>query len=290
MSIVKMPRGLHAFAVLLAISLVVWFRPLLDTLALAKADDRYTQILLILPLSAALILQRWRREFVTQRWLPALSLLGISLPAAGLAHWGGLDATSGLSLAIAMAGLVLWWVGSFVSSFGLAAWRSLRFPLLFLLWMIPMPKPVLDPIVAVLQRGSTLAAQSLFWIFRVPVAREGTMLQIPGLDIDVTVECSSIRSSLMLLVTTMVVAYLLLKTPWRRLLVILLVVPLSIAKNGLRIFVIGMLGTRVDPSYLTGRLHRQGGIVFFLLALAMIFLFLWALRRGEQNRLDTQLA
>jgi len=61
-------------------------------------------------------------------------------------------------------------------------------------------------------------------------------------------------------------------------------IPLSVAKNGLRIFVLGVLTTKVDPSFLTGRLHRQGGIIYFLLALLAIFGLLWILRRGENKR------
>jgi exosortase/archaeosortase family protein len=85
----------------------------------------------------------------------------------------------------------------------------------------------------------------------------------------------------MLLVTTMVLAQLLLCSPWRKVLVIGVAVPLSVAKNGLRIFTIAMLGTRVDPEYLTGRLHHDGGIVFFTVALIGVFVLLWILRRGE---------
>ena len=55
---------------------------------------------------------------------------------------------------------------------------------------------------------------------------------------------------------------------------IALAVPLSVAKNGLRIFVFAMLATRVDRTYLTGRLHHRGGIIYFLIALAVIFLLI----------------
>jgi exosortase len=154
---------------------------------------------------------------------------------------------------------------------------------LFLLAVVPIPSILLDQIVSGLQQSSTLAAQFLFLLFRVPVSRDGTMLAIPDLDIDVTPECSSIRSSLMLVVTTMVLAHLLLNKTWRQVLVVAIAIPLSVAKNGLRIFVIGMLGSRVDPAYLAGNLHRHGGIVFFLIALAAIFLLLWYLRRGEER-------
>jgi exosortase len=118
----------------------------------------------------------------------------------------------------------------------------------------------------------------------VPIASEGTRITLPGLTIEVAPECSSIRSSLMLVVTTMVVAHLLLRSAWRKVLVIAVAIPLSVAKNGLRIFVLAMLATRVDRSFITGRLHREGGIIYFLLALALIFLLVLGARRSEEKR------
>ena len=273
-----------SFAVLCGVSLLLWFRPLLNTLALASGSDRYTHIFLIVPVAAALIIQGWReRGFESRFWTPAIGLIVIALLIAGLAGWGNFEGRSDLALTIEMMGLVLWWIASFVLCYGPSAFRTFCFPLLFLFWMVPIPTIAVDWIVAALQQSSAIAAQALFATFHVPVARDATILQIPGLTLEVAVECSSIRSSLMLLVTTMVLAQVLLKTGWRKALIILLAIPLSVAKNGLRIFTIGMLGTRVDPSYLTGRLHHNGGIVFFLIALAMIFLLLWFLRRGERG-------
>jgi exosortase len=141
----------------------------------------------------------------------------------------------------------------------------------------------------VLQLGSAWAAFVLFSIFGIPVTQDGVLLTIPGLTVQVAQECSSIRSSSMLLVTTIVLAQLLLRSPWRKALVIGLAVPLSVAKNGLRVFTIAMLGTRVDRGYLTGKFHHNGGIVFFAIALLTIFALLWALRRGEDLSLASRL-
>lgn len=66
--------------------------------------------------------------------------------------------------------------------------------------------------------------------------------------------------------------------------IVVMVIPLSVAKNGLRIFVITMLSTRVDFGYLTGRLHRQGGIFFVIMALIAMFGILEWLRRGEKQK------
>jgi exosortase/archaeosortase family protein len=67
-------------------------------------------------------------------------------------------------------------------------------------------------------------------------------------------------------------------------LVIAVAVPLWVAKNGLRIFVLAMLGTRVDRSFLTGKLHHQGGIIYFLIALAAISFLIWIARYSNRNR------
>jgi len=81
----------------------------------------------------------------------------------------------------------------------------------------------------------------------------------------------------------MVLAHLLLRSAWGKGLVILAAIPLSIAKNGFRIFTLSMLAVYVDPNYLHGWLHHQGGIVFFLVFLAALFVLLrfvgWAERK-----------
>jgi exosortase len=147
--------------------------------------------------------------------------------------------------------------------------------------LVPFPQFALNEIVHLLQQGSAFAAYVLFAAAGVPVAHDGVMLTVPGLTVEVAKECSSIRSSSMLLVTTIVLAQLLLRSPWRKVLLIGAAIVLSVAKNGLRIFTIVMLGTRVDPAYLTGRIHREGGIVFFLIALIGVFVLLWILRPRE---------
>jgi exosortase len=198
-----------------------------------------------------------------------------------------LDVTADLQLSINMVGLVVWWIASFTLCFGIRALRLFLFPLFFLFWMVPIPVFALNQAIRILQHTSAFAAQLLFTLSGVPVLPDGLFLSIPGLTVEVAKECSSIRSSLMLVVTTMVLAQLFLRSPWRRLLVIVVAIPLSVAKNGLRIFTIAMLGTRVDPGFLTGRLHHQGGIIFFLVALVAIALLLWVLRRGEARDQET---
>ena len=54
-----------------------------------------------------------------------------------------------------------------------------------------------------------------------------------------------------------------------------------VVKNGLRIVTLSILANYVDPGFLYGRLHREGGIVFFLLALGLLLPVYKLLKRGE---------
>jgi exosortase len=277
---------LLVFSILGAISLAIWWSSLLSAFSLALHDDRYTHLLLILPVSAALILLDWKPPEPSSGLTVSIgfALLVIAAVVTAVLRWKLAALSADERLSVNMLALVVWWIAAFGLCFGTGAFRRALFPLCFLFWMVPFPDFVLNPIVILLQKGSAAAAHFLFTAAGVPVEQKGLLVHIPGLTVEVAKECSSIRSSSMLLVTTMVLAQLLLRSPWRKALVIAVAIPLSVVKNGLRIFVIAMLTTRVDPGFLTGRLHRKGGIIFFLIALAAVFLLLWMLRRGEEGK------
>jgi exosortase len=172
--------------------------------------------------------------------------------------------------------IVLVWMGGFLICYGFAAFRAAAFPLLFLLLMVPIPDVILDRIILALQEGSTEIAYLIFQAVGIPVLRHGFLLTVPGVTIEVAKECSSIRSSIALFITCLLAAHLYLRTGWKMLLLVVLCFPLSILKNGVRIATLTLLSIYVDPSFLTGKLHRDGGFVFFLLALLLLWpVFLW---------------
>jgi exosortase len=282
-SALKLPP-LLIFSLLGVISLILWWTPLAATFSLSLHDDQYTHILLILPISAALILLDWNSHNVANRLSLSIASLMVVAVFANVALIRARTLGSDVQLSLRMLALVLWCIAAFAFCFGRRAFRQALFPLLFLLWLVPFPGFVVNAIVGFLQYSSAATAHAIFFAARVPVEQRGLLIHIPDLTLEVAPECSSIRSSLVLVVTTMVLAHLLLRSSSRKLLLVALAVPLAIAKNGLRIFVLGFLAIRVDPSYLTGRLHHQGGFIFFLIALAGVFLALWILRRGEAGR------
>jgi exosortase len=172
-------------------------------------------------------------------------------------------------------------LGLLVGADGL--WAA-RFPLLFLIFMIPIPDMILRPIVLFLQVGS---AEVSYWVIRsvgVPIFRDGFLFTLPGLTIEVAEQCSGIRSGISLFLVSILAGHIFLKSGWRKLGLAAAVVPITIAKNGLRIVMLSLLGAYVDRQVLSGPLHKAGGIPFFGVALAMLAIALWALRRGESRK------
>lgn len=266
-------------------SVVIGWRPLFGTFRLASQNDEYTHILLILPISIAFIVIEWTAvaSFTRKAAGAGSAMLCAATAVALLAYIEPMRMTPDLRLSLGMLAMVTWWIGSFLFCFGAQISRALFFPLGFLFLMVPLPEAALNELIRYLQQGTAFAAWLLFNSAGVPVTQDGLMLSIPGLTIEVAKECSSIRSSSMLLVTTLVLAQLFLRSPIRKALVIAIALPLSIAKNGLRIFAIAMLGTRVDARFITGRFHHQGGIIFFAISLLAILLVILLLERGERN-------
>jgi len=268
--------------ILIFLSLAIWRKPLASLFALALRDEHYTHILLILPISVAFIFLG-RKSTASRSGLSATVGSALLVAALIMRFFTNGPSAADVQLSLSILGFVAWWIGSFILCFGMCAFRRTLFPLGFLLWMVPLPQILLNPIVALLQQGSAASAHFFFAVAGIPIEQRGMLLHLPGLTLEVASECSSIRSSMMLLVTTMVLAQLLLLSFWRKAVVVAVAIPLSVVKNGIRIFVLGVLATKVDPSYLAGRLHRHGGIIYFLVALLGIFLLIWILRRGEDH-------
>lgn len=271
------------FVALTAVSLLFWWRPLRDTLRLALENGAYTHILLILPLGAALIYLDSKALRTGLLPTPRIgsALLGLGLLIGCYGRWGMAGASADVRLTIGMFALVTWWIASVVVCFGGRTFRSMLLPLCFLFLLVPLPEVVLNLIVRALQHGSAWMAALLFQSVGEPVQRDGVLLSLTNLDIEVAKECSSIRSSWMLVVTSIVLADLFLRSWRRKALLIGSAIPLSVMKNGLRVFTIGELGTRVDPGFLDGKLHHHGGIVFFGIAVFAVGVLLWVLRRSE---------
>jgi exosortase len=196
---------------------------------------------------------------------------------------GGLS-MSGWQFSGYILSLVLLWVAGFIVLFGRTAAKVGYFPLLFLFLMIPLPSFLLDQVIRLLQGGSAWIAGALFDLFGVPALREGLVFHLARVNIEVAKECSGIRSSMALLILALLVAHFRLTRLVSKISFVAAGLFMMILKNGVRIASLTLLAVYIDPSFLNGRLHHEGGIVFFVLALLLLWPVLSLLKRWESWR------
>ncbi len=276
-------RRQHAqFAALVAISLALYWVPLQKIASLSWSDDRYSHLPLI-PVVSALLVYWKRAEVFSQRKDPSgigfFILLGAAIGylLAGIPRLG-----PGEKLSLSIASVILLWAAMFTFCYGASALRAAAFPWGFLAFMIPIPESVLSWIIRVLQSASADISSGLFSLTGMPSFRQGFRFLLPGVEIEVANECSGIRSTLALLLVSVLAGYVLLRSPSRRILFAISAVPIGILKNAVRIVTLSYLGVYVDRAYLVGTFHHQyGGLVFSALSLFLLIPLLIVLRRTE---------
>lgn len=257
--------------------LVDWFR-------IAMGSDLHSHVVII-PLVSIYLLFTGRDELA--RGSKASPLLGATVILIGVAAVGGwvflsASAWSEVDLmALKMLSFVVLLWGIAAMFLGIRWVGSALFPLGFLLFMIPLPDLVVQGLERLLMVLSAQLSESLFSIGGIPVFRNGQVLELPGMILEVAEECSGIRSSWVLFITSVLGAYMFLPTATRRLSLVAAVLPVAILRNGIRIFVIGWLCVHHGPEMIDSWIHRRGGPVFFAASLVPLFLIAWCLRKRK---------
>ena len=256
--------------------------PLREFATYARHSDVHSYILLIPFVTAYLIYIRRKQlsRELSSTWGYALLLAAAGTGAlfASL-HFAELGQNDYMTL-LALSFVCFVIAGTFL--FLGSKWAlSAMFPLFFLAFMIPLPEAAVDFLENASKEASAEVANWLFLISGTPVLRAGAVFQLPGITIEVAKECSGIRSSLVLVITSLLAANMFLHTTWRRALLVCAVIPLGLLRNGLRILVISLLCVHIGPQMIHSVIHRRGGPIFFVASLVPLFVVLWWLRRGD---------
>jgi len=237
------------------------------------SDADYSHGFLV-PLFSGYVLWRTRDRWMSCEVKPSNFGLLVMLGAIGLLVVGSLGAelfTSRFSLLVLLAGMILF----------LAGWKFLRavaFPLCFLIFMIPLPVIIYNQITFPLQLLASRFATFLLDLVHVPVLRDGNILILSNYSLEVVEACSGIRSLMALISLAVIYVYFLEPRRWAQLVLVVLMVPIAIATNAIRIMGAGMMAHRFGPAAAEGFLHEFSGWVIFLVALVLFFVCHWILR------------
>jgi exosortase C (VPDSG-CTERM-specific) len=282
---------LWAAAGYVGLLLALFAKPLMALVSLAADSELHSYVLLVPFISAYLLYLR--REKLPVPHNPAWGLAILSLAAGAVAATvavaqrtdpPAVSYNDHLSL-MALSFVCFVIAGGFLLQ-GRAWMKAATFPIAFLIFMVPLPDALANSLETASKLASAEAASLFFQVTDTPVVRNGNIFELPNIVIEVAEECSGIRSSIVLFITSLLASHLFLMSPWRRAILVALVIPLGILRNGFRIVAIGLLCVRYGPQMIHSVIHTRGGPLFFAASLIPLFLLLWWLRRGEAPRVN----
>jgi len=233
-------------------------------------DPTYSHGFLVPPIALFLVWQERDRLSDAPSRPSALGLVLIAV-SLGLYVVGSLGAelfVTRVSLIGVVAGTVLYVFG----------WNHLRlvaFPLAFLVFMIPLPAIVFDRATVSLQLVASRMGEDLLRAADVPVLRDGNILTLPTITLEVNDACSGIRSLMALLSVAALVGHFSEGARWKRASLAFAALPIAIGLNGVRIAATGLAASQFGPAAASGAIHTASGWLVFVLALGVV----WALQK-----------
>jgi len=267
--------------------LIAAFAGLLVSLAVHASGSQLHSHILLIPFVTAYLIYIRRKQLPNEYnfspgWATVAALVGLMVLIAACAPTVfGQRLSHNDYLALMTSSFICLLAAGGFFFLGRKWMGAIAFPFAFLIFMVPMPDAMADGLETASKLASAEAASLFFNIAGTPVLRDGTVFQLPNITIEVAQECSGIRSSWVLFITSLLASNLFLKSTWRRAVLVCFVLPLGIVRNGFRVWVIGMLCIYLGPQMIHSIIHHRGGPIFFALSLIPLFLLLWWLRRAD---------
>lgn len=268
--------ALLAILVVLLAPFLIYFSTAQSIVSVWNQSETFAHGYIILPISLWLI---WKRKAVIQRMTPQPYWPGLfALAACGfgwlLAELGDVQVVRQYMFVAMIPAIVIVVLGWQI------AW-ALAFPLFFLLLAVPFGEIFIAPLIDFTADFTVIALQ----FTGIPVLRDGSSFSIPSGNWSVVEACSGVRYLISSITLGCLYAYLTYHSTWRRVWFILASIIVPIIANGLRAYMIVMLGHLSGMKLAVGVDHLIYGWIFF--GIVMFFMFwLGSFWRDDQDRAD----
>ena len=224
----------------------------------------------------------WDQRAILSRVPIRPSWAGLGLVVLGL--FVLLTGVFGADLFLSRCSFVLLVAGCIWTLLGREMLVRTRFILFVLCLAIPLPTLILNQITFPLQLLASRLAGGLLPLAGVPVLRDGNVIELPAMKLEVAEACSGIRSLMSLFTVAVLYGYFLERETWRRVILALASLPIAVAANAFRIFGTGICVQYWDPDKASGFFHEFSGWLMFLVSLACLYLVHSAMRLIPSKR------
>ncbi|MGB9587009.1 MAG: exosortase [Armatimonadota bacterium] len=253
-------------------ALVIWlYVPVFNSwLAEWFKDESYYSHGVLVPFISGFLVWLMRQRLVNipirpDRW--GYVILVLFLPVVPLMTWAGATIPQGLVFPIVVFGLSLVLLGREMT-------KQLWFPIAFLFFMCVLPGDILVKLSFRIQMLSTAGAALVLKLLSLDASREGAVISLPSITVQVGAPCSGFRLLISLFAFSSLFAYLVEGPVWSRLALVGITLPLSLVLNVIRITLIGLVGEFMGEN----AMHVFHDMAKFLIII-MAFIALWFIAR-----------
>lgn len=171
--------------------------------------------------------------------------------------------TSGFALLFVFIGLCLYF-------FGTALCRKIAFPLIFLIFMLPLPEVMITNMSFELKMMAAKLATSALNHMRIPAIQEGSLIQMRHAHVVVDDVCSGLRSLITLTALGSIFAYYLKGGAIKKTILFLSTIPIAVITNMARVIVLAVIAEIWGPELLEGFVHDATGFLVFIIAFILL--------------------
>ena len=262
------------------IILLLTFRDGLKVMVATWSMDEYSHAYL-LPFIALFLI--WQKKEALERIPMRGSWLGLLIVLAGLllffaGELATLYAVVQYAFLMVLAGLVLAFSGQ-------RGFKLIWAPLLILFFMVPLPTFLFNNLSAQLQLISSQLGVAVIRLFDISVYLEGNVIDLGTFQLQVVEACSGLRYLFPLMTLSFIAAYFFKGAFWKRAIIFLSSMPITVLMNSFRIGVIGVMVDNWGPSMAEGFLHDFEGWVVFMACTAVLIVEMWLLAKIGKDRL-----
>jgi len=222
---------------------------------------------LLVPIISAFLIWYRREELSAAPLNP--SILGGFLFAISISIY--LLALAGQVLVVQRVMIVSSLIGLIIFNFGKSFFKILAFPLIYLIFMVPVPVSLYSLAAFPLQLFATDISHFLIHQLGIPVLQEGNMLYFSQAKLSVAEACSGIRSITALLMIGVLFAYFMDKSWWRRVVLVFSAIPLALVANIIRVTGTGILAHFYGGQVAKCFLHEFSGLAVFTFGFVLMF-------------------
>lgn len=240
-------------------------------------DENYSHGFLVPLIAGYFVYERWD-QLKTIKVIPSMAGLAVIIIAFMQLIIGTVGVeyfTLRSSLVMLIAGMVLFFLGT-------AVFKATRLPILYLLFMVPLPYIIYDSMAFPLKQFVSWVSVGFMKLIGIAVIRDGNIIMFPSITLEVADACSGIRSLVSILALSVAYASFLQISNLKRWIIILSSVVIAIATNALRVIVTGILANHSGAAAAEGFFHEFAGMSVFALAMGML-LVVGLLVRGKSS-------